>query len=200
LYGRLLRSSFIIETMKHRSELLKDIAEVRFGVHPKADQTGNIPVVQVKDIIDGTFKPTNVVRMNETGLRCRDFLRNGDVLFSGKGRITAAIWKENENVAVASNSFFVIDVSKEIVIPEYIAAYLSGETVRKDLGRKAKSSTVLHLSIEEVRNLRIPIPSISDQRTYVRMAELIREEKRISNEIMNKKKIILNNLLSNERQ
>lgn len=185
----------VIERMKHKLEFLQNVAHVRFGLHPKSDPTGEIPVVQVKDIVEGSFNPNNVVRMHEVGLKDRDFLRAGDVLFSGKGRITAMMWRGEEKNAVASNSFFVIHIKNGTVLPEFLAAYLRGSTVRKDIGRKTKSSTVMHLSIEEVRNLKIPIPPIDEQKKYARLAELIHEEKKIYKGIISGKEKILDNLL-----
>ncbi|HXB40684.1 MAG TPA: restriction endonuclease subunit S [Bacteroidia bacterium] len=181
--------------LKYNTEFLNNLAYVHFGVHPKSEPSGKISVVQVKDIIDGSFNPNNVIRMPEAGLKERDFLRAGDVLFSGKGRITAMKWNnEGENV-VASNSFFVIRVKKERVLPEFLAAYLRSSSLKKEIGRKTKSSTVMHLSIEDVRDLRIPLPPIEEQKKFARVAELLQEEKRMSEEIILRKEKILNHLL-----
>jgi len=181
--------------MKYITEELNNHVFIRFGVHAKDDPEGDISVVQVKDIWDGSINTNNIIRMRSSNLKERDFLRKGDVLFSGKGRLVAIKWNEEIPEAVASNSFFIIQGKNGKILPGFLAAYLGSESVKKEIGRKTKSSTVMHLSIEDVRQLQIPIPPLDVQKKFVRLAELLQEEKKMNRAIISKKEKILDNLL-----
>ena len=128
--------------------------------------------VTVREIVDGKivfFEKTD--RVNDEALELifkRCCLEKGDVLFSGTGTIgrIAVIEEDPINWGI-KEGVYVIKPKQDIILPRYLAHILnSGETI-ECYKKKVVGSPVSSLPMSELKQLKIPVPSLEEQERIV---------------------------------
>ena len=165
---------------------LKEITDIRLGYSLQkalsADIKGNIRIIQPKDIdefncIDFSDVWSTTISPNPV----KHFINNGEVLLISRGKFRAAVYKPpiGQNFAVSS-SFLRIILNSSVMIPEYVATYLNSFAGYRELAKmQSCGSGIAAINADELKNLKIPIPSLSKQK---KIAEL-------SNERLNMRKL-----------
>lgn len=177
--------------------LLKDLAEILSGIYAKMDPNGEIAYLQTKDC------PNSVVtkyasRVLQTPKMQKNLLQDGDILFASKGvNYLSVVFREQEK-AVASTSFFVIRLKSSLITPEYLSWFLRQPTTKTyfKINRAGSVTPLIHKPA--VENLEVPVPTLEEQNIIVNIANLSQREKEIQQEIIEKKQIIVQQLLMNK--
>src|SRR5690606_7597555 len=87
----------------------------------------------------------------------KHLLTPGDVLFAAKGsKNFAAVYEEHNPPAVASTSFFVIQLTVDSVHPAYLAWLLNSTAVQTLLKSQAIGTSLPSISKEVLMSLEIP--------------------------------------------
>ncbi|MBL7934484.1 MAG: hypothetical protein JNM51_01595, partial [Bacteroidia bacterium] len=69
---------------------IADIAELQFGANVSAEKSGEIPIIQGRDFnSEGIFIADQTFFTDPKVLKYTRVLKNGDILFSAKGRFFA---------------------------------------------------------------------------------------------------------------
>lgn len=63
----------------------------------------------------------------------------------------------------------MLNVDSPRLLPEFLVGMLNTETVQRELRRRAGGALSRQVSLQELRNFRIPTPSIDDQRAFIAM-------------------------------
>ncbi|HRA72976.1 MAG TPA: restriction endonuclease subunit S [Flavobacterium sp.] len=170
-------------------ELLKDIANIKFGLYVKPLDKGFAKYLQAKNFDDfGNLQSdvdafVNIDNKNESHL-----LEDGDVLFVGKGFRNFA-WTYNKLMgpAIASSIFYVIRVNKNKVNPEYIATLFNSQKYQGLFQSMGAGSSIPSIRKGEIENISLAIPNLEVQNKIATISTLHSEEIKLSNQIIEQK-------------
>ena len=128
--------------------------------------------VTIREIVGGRIVPTDKTdRMNDEALvlcNNRSNLEVGDVLFSGTGTIgeTAVIMAEPTNWNI-KEGVYTIKPNQKRILPKFLRYLLTASHIKSTYMKKAAGGTVKSIPMGEMRKLKIPVPSIEEQREIV---------------------------------
>jgi restriction endonuclease S subunit len=178
---------------------LTDIAEITSGTYQKEVTDGDLLYLQVKDLkssylADGELKPSII----DSGKIAKYTLIDKDLLFAAKGTSNfCALYRETMGKAVASSAFFVIRVSRTVVLPEYLCWYINTPQVLKKLQFNAVGSATPSITKEMLAELEINVPIIDIQRKIIQCNQLQEKEYALRMQITEKARQLSNQLLLN---
>ncbi|MDP2820017.1 MAG: restriction endonuclease subunit S [Polaromonas sp.] len=184
----------MIHSMGHVYKLL-EVADLSAG-HPfrtslALELAGPVRVVSMAHSIgDALALDTVLPQIDFTGDVSRLRLEAGDLLFRPRGVSTQAIYVES---VVQPCIFAAPLVRIRIKNPKqtygwYLHWLLNCPAVQRDINAQARGSMIRMVSMESLRNLQIPIPPIRVQREIAEVARLLREERALSEALMEKNK------------
>lgn len=163
---------------------LRNIASIQTGFYAKPSKEGDIIYLQAK-------------HFNEKGLLINDLhpdllsenvsekhlLNPGDIVFAAKGiKNFAAVFQEH-NAAVASTSFFVIRLTVDYVLSDYLAWFLNHPNTLMILKRKARGTSIASISKSALEETVIIVPDLEIQRKVLNINELRVLENKLKEQI-----------------
>ena len=164
---------------------LGNIAALRTGVWAKPHLNGDVVYLQAKHFDEeGNVAAKLHPDLFIEEISQKHFLQPGDIIFAAKGiKNFAAIFEAHNQPAVASTSFFVISLSDDGVLPEYLAWFLNHTETQKYLKTFARGTSIASISKSVLEDLEIPVPDISIQKTILKISELRKRERTLIREI-----------------
>ncbi|MFA6690366.1 MAG: restriction endonuclease subunit S [Saccharofermentanales bacterium] len=188
-----------------RRAKLSRIAEIRAG-HPfrgsvPEDVTGRVSVIQIKDV-DWTGRITweGLTTTRLEGRKDPDWVKTGDILFVARGaKIVAAYVDDVPGFCVCSQYFYLIRITSEEILPEFVAWQINQQPAQTYLTKSAEGSAQVSIRRSMLEDLSIVIPPIEQQHTIVALARSAqRERELLESFILNREqelRIIAKNLL-----
>jgi len=183
-----------------------EIVDVQFGPHLKTNTRGNIKYLLAghfdEDLNLTNFKDSFVAPSAKTQ---RFELKPNDVILAGKGHRTFA-WAYNESFGpmVPSSLFYLLRASNDRVLGEYLAAVLNSERMQHQLGLIGAGATVTSIPKKELSQLEIVIPSINDQRNFLKIYNLLEKDIELTKKLLQTKRDLkrglVNELLMNKNK
>lgn len=160
---------------------LGELANIRSGYTFRTKvvnvENGKLGVIQAKDISDLYVDEASVARVDQEYAKTR-IQQDGDILLTSRGSFRAGVGKFNRP-AIASSSLFTIRLTSNHFLPEYVAIYLNSETAQYYFSQSAKGATIQSLSIDDLRNLRIPSLDLENQQIIIDLQRNIENQKRL---------------------
>lgn len=153
---------------------LKNIASVQTGVFLKPQAEGEILYTQVKHF-DNYFSllPSLHTDLKEHSVNQKHLLNPGDILFAAKGSNNfATVYRKNYPKAVASTSFFVIKLTDENILPDYLAWFINYPKTMELLKSFAIGTSITSISKSVLEELEIAVPELSVQQAILKINEL----------------------------
>jgi|AntRauTorcE11897_2_1112592.scaffolds.fasta_scaffold42144_1 restriction endonuclease S subunit len=177
---------------------ISEIANIRFGLYEKPKDTGSIAYLQAKDFSSDGNLSEYIESFLERGKKTdKHELQEGDVLLAAKGfRNFAWTYKSSVGPAIASSMFFVIKPDPGQVLPDYLTTLLNQESMQSHLQSLGAGSSIPSIRRSELEAISIPVPSIPEQRRIVELMELHKKDLRLSKQIIEKKKQMINTTLN----
>src|SRR5450759_1625059 len=117
---------------------------------------GEVAVVQMKDVDpEGGIQKDRFYRVNLTGRKQPDYLRQGDILFVGRGyRIFAVLVDEDLTQTVASPHFFILRVKPENPVrPDYLAWYINQTRAQRYFSKHVAGTALPHINRQTLEDL-----------------------------------------------
>ena len=157
------------------------IVSLNTGLNPRqffklnSDDAHNY-YVTIREIQNGTIVVSDKTdRINDDALRLcnnRSNLEVGDVLFSGTGTIgeTAVISEPPTNWNI-KEGIYVIKPRKEVLHSRYLMYILRTDALWSAIFKKVAGGTVKSIPMAEMRNLRVPVPSLKIQKCLVEVLD-----------------------------
>jgi len=180
-------------------KILKNIANLSSGYSFRGsvpvDANGVISVIQAGDISDdGSICVSEQARVQESEVLKSSILEDGDILLVsrgvGMGSFRSAVFHTGSNKAIASATVHVIRINDKDVLSEYLCSYLNSNKGQIDLLRIATGASVRMLSLNELKELHIPIPSPENQKSFSDLVNNIYQQKIL----LKKKQFILDQI------
>jgi hypothetical protein len=178
---------------------LKKIAGIQSGYisRGKIESCGDGShfLLQAKDV-DGhrlTYRTDDLIRF-EPVLSGKDWrLERGDVLFMARGvRNYSVLLEEIPHSALAAACFFIVRVSTQKVLPEYLFWYLNQAPVEHYLSRH--SGRGVHMPVVRravLEDLDIPLPPLETQKKIAELDALRRKEQNLLDRLGQKRKDLI---------
>ncbi|MDP1771123.1 MAG: restriction endonuclease subunit S [Methylobacter sp.] len=181
---------------------LKSLAILMAG-HPlrgSIDHTpgGEVAVAQMKDVDpEGGISKDRFYRVNLTGRKNPDYLRQGDILFVGRGyRIFAVLVDEDLKQTVASPHFFILRIKPEKPIrPDYLVWYINHTRAQRYFSKYVAGTALPHINRQALEDLPVILPPLQIQDRIVNAHRCRLKEKVLLETLIEKKKLFLNELL-----
>ncbi len=166
------------EKFGYAEVLLDDIIiSLNTGLNPRSffklntDDAYNY-YVTIREIQNGNIILSNKTdRINDKALKLcnnRSNLEEGDVLFSGTGTIgeTALLEEKPKNWNI-KEGVYSIKPNKQYISSKFLRYLLMTETIRKKIMKKVAGGTVKSISMKDLRQLSIPLPSLNKQKIII---------------------------------
>lgn len=163
---------------------LKDLVDVRAG-HPfrgnvPAYPDGDVQVIQLRDVSAQGLAPwQGLARTDLRGFRSPDWLREGDVLFAGRGgRAHALCLTEVPEQTVCAQYFFVLRCRPTAALrPDYLAWHINRAPSQRYLMSNAEGSAQLNIRRAVLEDLPVARPDLVRQGLIVDLARAAAEER-----------------------
>lgn len=188
--------------MPHMQVKLSDIAELLTG-HPFRTSLADEPpglvrvVSMAQSLADSLTHDAALPQINFTGNISRLQLAVGDLLFRPRGVSTQAIYVES----VTQPCIFAAPLVRlRINNPQQIHGWylhwlLNSPAIQRDINAQARGSMIRMVSLDSLRNLQIPVPSMRVQLEIAEVASLLRQERSLAEALMEKNKMYAEQVL-----
>jgi hypothetical protein len=181
---------------------LKEIAEVKMGVsfrmRLEPDPTGEIAVIQMKDIDDTTLlHAEDLIRVRMPDYKKEShFVQKGELLFRSRGltNTTSLVATDLPHTVLAA-PMILIRVNMDILMPVYLQWFLNLPTTQATLAKKAEGTSVRMISKATLDTLEIPTPPLVRQKEIVEFANLVAEEERLTQELLKQRRRFIEGFL-----
>ncbi|QDO95285.1 restriction endonuclease subunit S [Formosa sediminum] len=181
---------------------LGDIAEIQFGLYEKPLAEGEVKYLHAGHF-NNLHKPAkfeeSFVKLN--GKNNKFLLQPNDVILAGKGHRTFAwAYSLDFGQAIPSSLFYIIRTQSSVVLGEYLAQYLNTEKIQYNLKLIGAGGTITSIPKKELEEIKVHIPALKEQKKIVDFIELLDEDLRLTQELLEKrtalKKGLINKIMS----
>lgn len=147
----------------------------------RRQKEGAIPYIRISDLVDGSISSQEIKHISKSDIPRNATVRKNDVLFSIAGTIgKTAIVPERLDGAVASSQVVILRPIERTVSAEFLMMALSSKYVREQVRSLETGAFIRHLGLKGLRNLRLIVPPLAEQRRLVRRMLQLKDEYRDS--------------------
>ncbi len=140
---------------------LGNLAEIERGLEVGRHAYGEegIPFIRTTDIVNNEIDDYPDFFISESlYYKLDQDVRAGDILFTKDGKIGLAAMVTNEDRCVLASGIARIRIKNEMINPYYIFAFLNTDLARFEARRRTVvAATLPHLSIDRLKEMKIPI-------------------------------------------
>ncbi|MCK4642907.1 restriction endonuclease subunit S [bacterium] len=187
-----------------RSKRLKDICEIisghQFRHKISISSSGEYRILLYKDVnVEKGLVEKVITRSDVEKLDKARLLRKDDVLIIAKGHYPRAVYipKVDEKIVVSS-FFYIIRTFKGKILPEYLTWYLNSEKLKNYLEKTSTGTTIPHLKMKDLEEVKIPLLPLTKQRRIIKMNALLDIEQRLIRKILRLRKVLINEAIKKE--
>lgn len=184
---------------------LSEIADISTGYSfrskIKEDPEGDTKVIQMSDV----DKNRGIIKKQLTSISDFDprsdryFLDPGDIIMTSKGyNMDAFAVPGGLGKVVAVNSFLVMKVKTDKIIPEYLAWFLNSKRTQHFFKSVAAGTNIPNLSKRAVEGLEVKFPALEKQYQIADLDFLKRKEIYLHQQLAEKKEKLIDNLLQKQ--
>jgi len=181
---------------------LRDLADIRTGyqfrgkVVPSDD--ANVAVIQIKDVDEERVVRTAELVSVESDKPEPYLVTRGDVLFLSRGhRLYAAVVSEPIRDTIATGYFFILRPDVTVIHPEYLAWAINGPEFQEALRPYVRGSHIPLVSKTDFQSLLLCVPPLDVQRQVLKLQELSRRERRLTETIQAKRQQLIEAITHN---
>lgn len=183
---------------------LGDLADIQLGYPFRSrlepELGGDVLVVQMKDIDDANrLQLAEAVRLPLPKRGDHHLLKPGDLLLRSRGRnYGVALTPEGLPRAILAAPMVRIRPNTSKAMPAYLHWYLNAPGGQAQITAMAAGTSVLMISVEELKNLEVPLPSMERQAAIADLAQLANQEHHLLSEIAGLRQRLTTHILMNE--
>lgn len=179
---------------------LSDLAEIFTGLNYQKKEISlkskGINFIQAKDIVNNQLFKNTIFKIEKISIDKRFILCNNDILFSAKGnRNFAFLYKNVYGESTASSTFFIIRITDNSVIPEYLSWYLNQKPAQDYFKSQSTGTFIPSINKMQLGELAISIPTLEIQSKIMKIDSLREKEKELLNTISSKRDLLIENIL-----
>ena len=189
--------NFRSKTHTKLKKAVSEIAEVSSGVFLQTEPFGDVSYLQIKDLLSESPEKT-ASKVTLSPKNERYLLAKGDLLFAGKGTTYLCKVFDLDILAIASTTLYVIRLTAEDILPDYLCWYLNQPNVMAMMKAQQVGTGTPLIHKQVVEDIEIPIPELETQQHIVELAKLQAREKELYKAIAEKRQLITNQLIMNK--
>jgi len=157
---------------------------------------GGVQVIQMKDLgHDCGVAGANLIRVDEPGVRERNYVRRGDLVFRSRGQTnTAVLLDQNLSNAVVAAPLYRIRVS-EGILPEYLLWCINLPVSQAWLASHARGTAVKIITRQSVAEFELKLPPIEIQQKISEIASFSETEQKLMAKLAEKRKQYMDGIL-----
>ena len=178
---------------------LNKIAKIQSGYISRSrivpNEDGKCLLIQAKDVdVDHLSYRTDALVRFTPKLSGKDwFLKPGDILFMARGsRNFSVLIDKLPDSVLAAASFFIVRVSNDKILPEFLYWYLNQTPVENYL--KRFSGRGVHMPVVRrtvLESIDIPLPPINTQKQVSEINKLLQKEQELYKKLAEKRKNLM---------
>lgn len=178
---------------------IKDIAIISswYYIRPSGWKT-SINYLQSLDF-DDRWEPKNELISSLSKIDIipeRHLLHDWDILVTSKwSRNISLLYKKEYWPSVASSTFFVVKITNNNIIPEYLSIYLNESLKSAYFKNHFSGSTVQSIPKSVLEDYKITIPSLEKQQQIINLYQLHKQQLTIYEDLIHKKTQLINSLI-----
>lgn len=182
---------------KQITSKINSIADIGFGLQGKSEESGAILYLQPRHFNSFGIPQTNIDSfINIQPNYDKYLLKDGDVLFAGKGvRNFAWCYSSKIGSAIASANFYVISPNLNKINPEYLAIILNMPEANNYFQQVSSGMTVQSVRKSSIEEFEIPLPDMHTQQIIVDITGLYLQEHNLINQLSENKTKLYNALI-----
>jgi type I restriction enzyme S subunit len=128
-----------------------------------------LPYIRVGDMQDGTISQRNLVYVTKSDIKppakLNTLVHPKDLLISLTGTIgKISVIPPEISEALVNSGIGIIKPKLTLVEPTYLSLVLQSSFIRKQLERLTRGPIIQKVPISDLRQLKIPVPTLQDQR------------------------------------
>jgi len=183
-----------------KKALLKEITSASMGhlftskVEPDPD--GQILVLQMRNIGEDGLNLNDIIHItipSPDAIKPQHYLKKGDILF--RARYTpniAAMVEEDLELAIAASPIIMIRVKPKQIDPGYLVWFLNHPMGQAQIEQKSRGSNLKMVNKSALEEVEIDLPPMQVQQQIAEVAGLQRQERKLVEEIAEKRQQFLN--------
>lgn len=163
----------------------------------ESEEGGDVVLVQIRglDGAEGVSGAQSVALRNDGGKYTRYLLQQGDLLFQSRGSRHPVAIVEAGIRGIAATGLHTIRPDRERVLPAYLAWWLNHPASQAKLqGELARGTYVPFVSLRDLAQFRVPIPSLALQGDIAEIELLRRRERELSIHLIELTEQLVNNV------
>ncbi|MBT5231466.1 MAG: restriction endonuclease subunit S [Methylococcales bacterium] len=179
---------------------LKQLANINAGYPfrgkiPEVANSG-ILAVQMKNTSPEDIRWSNCIETEPSGKRQPDWLQAGDILFVARGNHNYAVLVDKTPVlpSIAAPHFFVISSTTPTVLPQFLTWQLNQAPCQRYLEQHTEGTLTKSIRKNVLEDLPVTIPDIHKQQSIINLADTIRQEQHIAEQIIRNGQQLLNTI------
>lgn len=182
----------------NKIETVSSISEIRFGLYAQPEISGNTAYIQLRQFSEnGRLTSHSYDFINLDNKSQSHLLKDGDVLFVGKGsRLFAWCYQENGMPAVASSVFFVLRPKLNKIHPGYLEAVLNAPQSKAVFQQIGGGTSIFSIRKSELGAFQIPLPQLQQQKKVAALAQLHQKEIELAQDIISQKQYLYTAMIS----
>lgn len=177
---------------------IESISYIRIGFPGLPEEAGDVPFLQLRQFNDDgnlIAGADDFIKLDEKSQP--HLLKDGDVLFVGKGmRLFAWCYHHDGKPTVASSSFLVLSPDKNKIHPGYLAAFLNAPQTKASLMQLGGGSNIFSIRKSELGAFQIPELPFVKQKKIAALAELHQQEIQLRKELIEQKQNLYRAIIS----
>ncbi len=178
-----------------QKETIRNLVQIQLGYQfrskPKGDKNGNVTLIQIKDIRpDRSGVATEgALRFNPERDPTKQLLKEGDVLFMGKGSAPfVCTVRDLTGPTVAGGMFFILRPDTERILPDYLAWVLGHREIFEKLHIASGAGVAMPvIRRSELEKVQIPLPPLQIQKRIGDLLALEAQEQNLMTELAKQK-------------
>lgn len=180
---------------------LKNLASVQMGYSFRSrlepEQTGNIAVIQMKDLTeDNLVDHQSLVLIELNDFKEHHKVELNDLVFRSRGQTnTAALLDVSIGSSVVAAPLLRIRIEKDSILPAYLCWFINQPSSQAYLQSKATGTAIRMIGKSVVDDLEVIVPSIELQQHIVKLEKLSSQEQSLMNKLSIKKRLLMNKVL-----
>lgn len=159
------------------------------GKVPESAGSG-VLAVQMKDVSPQEgVQWADCVETEPTGRR-EDWLQVGDILVAARGNRNYAVLIDESLIAtgkqaVAAPHFFIVRIASPAILPDYLCWFLNQQPCQRYFELNSEGTLTKAIKRVVLETIPIAIPSLEKQQTIIRLAQAIRLEIKLIEQLRN---------------
>ncbi|MBS1495090.1 MAG: restriction endonuclease subunit S [Bacteroidetes bacterium] len=162
-------------------------------------EQASVFLIQGKDIQNNLLNKDNLFKLDRYCVDKYQYLKSGDVLFAAKGNRNFAFHYNGElGEVAASSTFFIIRITSENVLPEYLSWYLNSKPAQDFFKANTHGTFIPSIPKSKLIELKIPITDLKTQKTIALIENQQMLERELLKQISTKRTLLINEIIHNK--